>query len=246
VDNTATLFLDFAQPPRGSAQLNELLANLAKVTAEIETMQGRYFNSFARPIDSLLGTMAEHAAVLRKQLGETGGKPAAHQSEDPGALSSVQERSPQDPRSKLYVSVSENELDQLVTVKNCLLDLQTQASKDSTRQQFVEAIKALEVYMSIIKGELPLPVALLKAHALPRLNPEEPAVPKIDLKVDDLIRILANYKATVQAGVLSNWRVSAKLDDMLSLVHAEFKECLARELTGRQIIIQSIFFNFLI
>jgi hypothetical protein len=219
--------------PRNSLQLQTVETVLSELRQNLKTMQNRYSDTFSRPIDSLIDTLSEHSRQIRSKLTPTNSAPAARAEETD--LSVTPPQTPE--RARMYHAVSQREIDQLFDVRDALTSYQSQATKDATRSCLTEAIRAVEMYAAVLQAELPVPITAPTVRR--NVEPQVPSVPKVELRVDDLIRSLQNHKAVVLAVVLADWEVETSMEKLLNLVHQEVVRSRDCELAGREQMIET-------
>jgi hypothetical protein len=233
VEITANISSVSGRAPRSSLHLQTMETVLTELRENLTTMRNRYSDAFSGPIDSLIGTLSEHARQVRSKLTPTHNAPAARA--EGIAQSATPPQTPE--RARIYHAVSQSEIDKLLDVKDALTAYQTQTTKDTTRNCLIEAIKAVEMYAAVLQAELPVPITAPTERR--KLEPQMPSVPKVDLRVDDLIRSLQHHKTLVQTVVLTDWQVETSLEGLLNLVHQEVVKSRDCELAGKERMIET-------
>ena len=217
---------------RTSLQLRAVQTVVTELRQDVNRLQNRYSAAFSRPIDSLIDILSEHSRQIRTALTPTNNSPVSREEdvEQSAAPPQVPER------VRMYRAVSQDEIDQLHRIKDDLQTYQSQATKDTTRTCLTDGIGALDIYTTVMEAELPVRITTPVVRT--SVETQIPVAPKLQLKVDDLIRSLQSHKAAVQSVVLSDWQVAISIDDLLGLIHKELKECMDCELSGEQQLMQ--------
>lgn len=226
---------------RSSAQLRKLEAFLTSVRQDIGDTQDQYYAEFTKPIDTLIDVLLEHSQQIRNKLDEPKKEATPRPISDDPKISST----PTKAGIGLYSdALSTDEVGQVSRIRDILLSYKAQTSKENTRSCLESAIKALELYETVMKMDLPVPVVQVAKREDQEY--EKPVFPKTQLKVDELVQSLKNQKGRVRTLVLTNWNAVDSVDALLAKVHLEIKEANSCEFAGQGEILKTIIIVFYI